>query len=98
MIGHATWSARVLNWGVWWSRRALGHCMRQRGAFKVLIQQGGFANALARAGVLIHPCTGQPKQRTKMRRTETPEEIGMMTQKRKNCDKRRKQYALSHNP
>lgn len=37
--------------------------MRQRWALKVLVQQGGLANAFARAAVLVHPATGQPDQR-----------------------------------
>lgn len=81
LVGHATWPARILNWGVWWGGGTLGHCMRQRGALKVFIQQGWFANALARAGVLIHPSTGQPNQRARVRKTERPEDRDMMTQK-----------------
>lgn len=74
LVGYAAWPAGILNWGVWWGGWALGHRMRQRGALKVLIQEGGFANALARAGVLVHPATGQPNQRAKVRNTHRPEE------------------------
>lgn len=81
LVGHATWPARILNWGVWWGGGALGHCVWQRWAFKVLIQQGGFANALARASVLIHSSTGQPNQRAKVRRIERPENRNRMMTK-----------------
>lgn len=37
--------------------------MGQRWTLKVLIQQGGLANAFARARMLVHPTTGQPDQR-----------------------------------
>lgn len=47
LVGHAACPADILDWGLWWGRGTLGHSVGQRGALKVLIQQGGLANAFA---------------------------------------------------
>lgn len=70
LVGHAAWPAGIFHWGLGWDRRPLGHRVRERGALKVLVQQGRLANALARAGVLVHPAAGQPDQRAGGEATE----------------------------
>lgn len=47
LVGHAAGPTRILYRGLWGRRRRLGHCVRQGGALKVLVQQGGLADALA---------------------------------------------------
>lgn len=63
LVCHAAWPTRILHRGLWWDRRPLGHRVGQRWTLEVLVQQGGLANAFARARVLVHPATRQPDQR-----------------------------------
>ena len=60
LVGHPALTAGILDQGLHRGWGARGHGVRQRGALKVLVQQGGLANSFARAAVLVHPATGQP--------------------------------------
>lgn len=62
LVGHATRPAQISDWRLRRHRRRLGHRVRQGRALKVLVQQGGLADAFAWAGVLVHAAAGQPDQ------------------------------------
>lgn len=62
LVGHATRPARVFDRRLRRHRRRLGHRVRQGRTLKVLVQQGGLADAFAGAGVLVHAAAGQPDQ------------------------------------
>lgn len=62
LVGHATRPARIFDWRLRRHRWRLGHRVRQGRTLKVLVQQGGLADAFAWAGVLVHAAAGQPDQ------------------------------------
>lgn len=74
LVRHPARPAGILHRGLWRGRGGLGHHVRQGGAFKVLVQQGGLADTFSRAVVLVQHTTGQPNQRAEIRGTTRQED------------------------